>query len=229
MKIWTNDRSNNVHTQKAPLQYRATLHRTTRTTLASLLFGRYACLLCFLRPLISRKGLLATSWRRSFGLLLSRCGAAGSGCMTRGPIGASIFCDRLTIDGMLLRAMVGPTGVVFVLLALQTPNLLDSFNKGDVTAERRASRRFGVQLKALDEIYNIYKLLHRSAFINSAKFRQTCSHVYSFILTISLMFRNFCPNLTNFDEHFPEFQQICWKRSKSPRFSNFLRFRTENC
>ena len=146
MKIWTNDRSNNVHTQKAPLQYRATLHRTTRTILASLLFGRYACLLCFLRSLISRKGLLATSWRRSFGLLLSRCGAAGSGCMTLGPIGASIFCDHLTIDGMLLRAMVGPTGVVDGLLALQTPNLLDSLNKGDVTAELRASRRFGVQL-----------------------------------------------------------------------------------
>ena len=109
MKIWTNDRSNNVHTQRTPLQHRATLHRTTRITLASLLFGRYACLLCFLRPLISRKGLLATSWRRSFGLLLSRCGAAGSGCMTLGPIGAFIFCDRLTIDGMLLRAMVGPT------------------------------------------------------------------------------------------------------------------------
>ena len=72
MKIWTTDRSNNVHTQRTPLQYRATLHRTTRITLASLLFGRYACLLCFLRPLISRKGLLATSWRRSFGLLL--CG-----------------------------------------------------------------------------------------------------------------------------------------------------------
>ena len=94
MKIWTTDRSNNVHTQRTPLQYRATLHRTTRITLASLLFGRYACLLCFLRPLISRKGLLATSWRRSFGLLLSRCGAAGSGCMTLGPIGASIFFDR---------------------------------------------------------------------------------------------------------------------------------------
>ena len=94
MKIWTNDRSNNVHTQRTPLQHRATLHRTTRTTLTSLLFGRYACLLCF--PLFSRKGLLATSWRCSFGLLLSRCGASGSGCMTPGPIGAFIFCDRFT-------------------------------------------------------------------------------------------------------------------------------------
>ena len=146
MKIWTNNRSNNVHTQRTPLQYRATLHRTTRITLASLLFGRYACLLCFLRPLISRRGLLATSWRRSFGLLLSRCGAAGSGCLTLGPIGAFIFCDRLTIYRMLLHAMVRPTCVVDGLLALQTPNLLDSFNKGDITAELRAFRRFGVQL-----------------------------------------------------------------------------------
>ena len=76
--------------------------------------------------------------------------------------------------------------------------------------------------------YQKYKLLHRSAFKNSAKFRQTCSHFYGFIFEISLIFRNVCPNLTNFDENFPEFQQICWKRSKSPRFSNFLRFRTEN-
>ena len=73
------------------------------------------------------------------------------------------------------------------------------------------------------------KLLHRSAFKNSAKFRQTFSHFYSLVFEISLIFRNFCPNLTNFDEFFPEFQQICWKRSTSPRFSNFLRFRTENC
>ena len=42
MKIWTNERSNNVHTQRTPLEHRATLHRTTRITLASLLFGRYA-------------------------------------------------------------------------------------------------------------------------------------------------------------------------------------------
>ena len=81
--------------------------------------------------------------------------------------------------------------------------------------------------KALDEIYKIYKLLHRSAFNNSAQFRQTFSHFSSFIFKISLIFRNFVQNPTNFDEKIPEFQQICWKKSKSPRFSNFLRFRTE--
>ena len=62
MKIWTNDRSNNVHTQKAPLQHRATIHCATRTTLASLCFGCYPCLLYFLYPLISRRGLFAT-WK----------------------------------------------------------------------------------------------------------------------------------------------------------------------
>ena len=77
MKIWTSERSNNVHTQRNPLEQRATLHHAPRTTLASLFFGRYACLLGFLRPLIFRRGLLVTSWRRTFGLPLSRCGAAG--------------------------------------------------------------------------------------------------------------------------------------------------------
>ena len=55
MKIWTNNRSNNVHTQRTPRQYRATLHRTTRITLASLLFGRYACLLCTQGRLAARR------------------------------------------------------------------------------------------------------------------------------------------------------------------------------
>ena len=94
---------------------------------------------------------------------------------------------------------------------------------------RNESLQLNSRWKALDEIYKIYKLLHRSAFKNSAKFRQTFSHFYSFVFEISLIFRNFCANLTNFHENFPEFQQNCWKRSKSPRFSNFLRFRTENC
>ena len=75
--------------------------------------------------------------------------------------------------------------------------------------------------KALDEIYKIYKLLHRSAFKISAKFRQTFSHFYRIIFKISLIFRNSCPNVTNFDDFFPEFQQIGWKRSKSPRILKF--------
>ena len=74
---------------------------------------------------------------------------------------------------------------------------------------RRRFLQANTRLKALDEIYKIYKLLHRSAFKNSAKFRQTFSHFSSFIFKISLIFRNFVQNLTNFDEKIPEFQQIC--------------------
>merc|ERR1719299_56982 len=54
--------------QRTLLEYRTTIHCATRATLVSLLFGCYPCILCILCPLISRKGLFATSWRRVFGL-----------------------------------------------------------------------------------------------------------------------------------------------------------------
>ena len=73
-----------------------------------------------------------------------------------------------------------------------------------------------------------YKSLHLSELKNSTKFRQTFSHFYSFIFKISAIFHKFCSKLANFDEFSPEFQNFSWRRSKSPRFSNFLRFRTEN-
>ena len=92
---------------------------------------------------------------------------------------------------------------------------------------RNESLQVNSRWKALDEIYKIYKLLHRSAFKNSAKFRQACSHFCSFIFKSSLIFRNFCSTFTNFDEHLPEFQQI-WRTRSTSRFSNFLRFRAEN-
>ena len=63
--------ANEVHTQRTLLEYHATIHCATRTTLASLFFGCYFCLFCNLRPLISRRALLATSWRFPFGLFLS--------------------------------------------------------------------------------------------------------------------------------------------------------------
>ena len=59
-----------VHTQRTPIEYRAVIHCTTGTALASLSFGRYSCLLVFLCPLISRSSLLATSLRRRFSLFL---------------------------------------------------------------------------------------------------------------------------------------------------------------
>ena len=95
--------------------------------------------------------------------------------------------------------------------------------------DRNESLQVNSRWKALDEIYKINKLLHRSAFKNSAKFRQTFSHFYSFTFKISAIFHKFCSKLANFDEFSPEFQQFSWRRSKSPRFSNFLRFRNENC
>ena len=39
-------------------------------------------------------------------------------------------------------------------------------------------------MKALDDIYKIYKLLHRSKFKNLTKFRQKCSSFYSCIQCI---------------------------------------------
>ena len=92
-------------------------------------------------------------------------------------------------------------------------------------------------MKALDKIYKIYTLctlLHRSAFKNSAKFRQAFSDVCSvtnkttFILKCLFMFCNYGPHFTNFDLKNSEFQKSVRKRSKSPRFfSNFLGFRNE--
>ena len=45
---------------------------------------------------------------------------------------------------MLLRAVVGPTCVVDVQLALQAPYLPYSIDNGDVAAKLWALRRFGV-------------------------------------------------------------------------------------
>ena len=85
----------NVHTQRTPVKYRATLHRATRTTLASLLLGCYSCLLCFLRPLITRRGLLATSWRRSFDLLVGKLSPRSTQCTPLHRSLISIFSSKI--------------------------------------------------------------------------------------------------------------------------------------
>ena len=46
---------------------------------------------------------------------------------------------------------------------------------------RRQILQVNTRLKALDEIYKIYKLLHRSEFKNSATFRQTFSYIFAFL------------------------------------------------
>ena len=53
---------------------------------------------------------------------------------------------------------------------------------------RRQILQVNIRWKALDEIYKIYMLFHRSAFKISAKFRQTFSRFHSFIFKMSLMF-----------------------------------------
>ena len=97
-----------------------------------------------------------------------------------------------------------------------------NFRRAHSRLYRRRLLQVNTRWKAIDEIYKIYKLLHRSAFKNSAKFRQTFSHFYSFIFEISLIFRNFCPYLTNFEEKFPEFEfsfiQIYRNRDESDDF-----------
>ena len=62
-------------------------------------------------------------------------------------------------------------------------------------------------MKTLDEIYKIHTFLHRSVFEKSSKFRQTYSHVCSFILKILFIFSTLVensPTLVNFSE----FQQF---------------------
>ena len=87
------------------------------------------------------------------------------------------------------------------------------------------------RLKALGDIYKVYKLLHRSECNNSARIRQTSSHVCSLIVEKSLNLASVVQNSENFthwilmkNRTFSIFL-ILRKRSKYPIFSNFLRFR----
>ena len=72
--------------------------------------------------------------------------------------------------------------------------------------------------KALDEIYLRRDLQDLQTVAPISSNVLIFRIFYDVILKISLIFRNLCPNVTNVDENFPEFQQICWKGSKSPRF-----------
>ena len=100
---------------------------------------------------------------------------------------------------------------------------------------RNESLQVKTRWKAVDEIYKIYKLLHRSAFKNSTKFRQTFSHFCTDLQIYSQIFHwmfvtvvQNSPILMIFSRKF-QCQQFLRKRSKSPRFSIFLRFRTKKC
>ena len=91
--------------------------------------------------------------------------------------------------------------------------------------------------------YDSDQRLILQGFLRSTRFTNLCTSPNSkiqlnfvrhfristnFIFKISAIFHNSSSKLANFDEFSPEFQQFSWRRSKSPRFSNFLRFRTEN-
>ena len=91
---------------------------------------------------------------------------------------------------------------MFVLTFLDFWLICVNFKEARSRLYRSRCLQVNTRFKPLDEMYEIYELLHRSAFKNSDKFRQTFSHFYRFIFEISLMFSNFRPNLTNFDEKF---------------------------
>ena len=69
---------------------------------------------------------------------------------------------------------------------------------------RRQILQENLRWKALDEIYMIYMLLHRSDLNISAKFRQTLSHFSAICLQILIIFIEFC---SDFHEKFSEFRQ----------------------
>ena len=111
MKTLTLNVAYKIHTQRTLLEYRATIHYATRITLAPLLFWCYSCLLRFLCPQISWRGLFAASWRRTFGLFLSVAilvlllrwyNITDPGAVMSGPIGVIIFPFVTIIIAVLL-------------------------------------------------------------------------------------------------------------------------------
>jgi len=108
------------------------------------------------------------------------------------------------------------------------------------------------RVKALYEIYKIYRLLHRSGFKSSFFFFPffrlhwsfACKKKNSSISSGSFAFLQFysqcftllfanviqnSPMLSSFDENLSEFLQFFREISKYPRLSNFLRSRNEIC
>ena len=86
---------------------------------------------------------------------------------------------------------------------------------------RRQILQVNIRWKALDEIYKIYMLLHRSDLNISAKFCQTFSHFSAKfskkrnVSTFLIEFR------ADFDEIFSEFRQTDPQAEYSRKFLNF--------
>ena len=73
---------------------------------------------------------------------------------------------------------------------------------------RRQILQENIRWKALDEIYKIYMLLHRSDLNILANFRQTFSHVSAIFFAKLRHFRkNFVKMYSDFDENLSEFRQ----------------------
>ena len=88
---------------------------------------------------------------------------------------------------------------------------------------RRQIFQENIRWKALDEIYKIYMLLHRSDLNNSEILRQTFSHfsvMFARFTHFRKMFSEFC---SEFDEILSEFRKylIFLKMLKNPEFFEF--------
>ena len=82
------------------------------------------------------------------------------------------------------------------------------FYKARSLLYRRQILQENIRWKALDEIYKIYMLLHRSGLNISENFRQTFSHFLAHFVKMfyfGILFIDFC---SDFDKHFSEFRQI---------------------
>ena len=97
----------------------------------------------------------------------------------------------------------------------------------------RESRKEGAHVHAAQPAeVRATLILLCSEFKNSAKLRQTFSHVCVFIFEIRIISWNCCLNFQNVLLSFPDFQQFLQNISnlfKSLRFSTFLKVRNENC
>ena len=99
---------------------------------------------------------------------------------------AAIFDAAASLWPPLVAAAISSGGTLWLtaMFVLIFSNFWLFFGKLCEARSRLYLRRFlqkkilNTRLKALDEIYKIYTLLHRSAFKNSAKFRQ-CVFAFS--------------------------------------------------
>ena len=174
MKNWTKDRSNNVHTQRTPLRHRATLHRTTRITLAS----------------------FESSWRDQQDL--------------------HNFAPLRIQNSATFRQTCSPfCSFIFKMLnkywkEKEKERRKKTYINSSHPSKVRFKRSFTAKHLTMFGLFGVHLSTRR------AEKKQ-----------MLLIFFDYGPKFTYFDEHFSEFRQFVRKRSTSPRFSNFLGFPNE--